>query len=193
MPTSGQAPSFVPIPEPAFIRDANLRHVLRSLRENVMAAFGMKGGSGFLPRAEYVDSGQESKAKSASAAASAASALRVVQCAYDVSAGVGEAGTHYLAATLPAGAVLVRAFCVVETAFSGDLGVELSIKAGTGDDEIDVFEESDLASAWSAGYHASVNVGQSAAGIARAFKAVVTGGDISDGKLRFFAEYASAV
>lgn len=165
--------------------------LVKALRDNIMIAFGEKGGGGFLPRAEYASSVPESRSKiEAAAATNVAASLRVVQCVYDASAGVGGEGTHHLAATLPAGAVLVRAFCVVETGFTGGAGVELAIKAGSGDDEIYVFEESDLASAWSAGYHASVNVGQSASGRARAFKAIVAGGDISAGKLKFFAEYA---
>ena len=191
MAAADPSSAFVPIPDPAFIKDANLRHLVRAIRENVMIAFGKKGAAGFMRRSETASTGQESSAKSASVASAAASALRVVQCSYDVSAGVGGEGTHHLAATLPAGAVLVRAFCVVATGFAGEPGVSLAIKAGSGDDEIDVFPESDLAACWSEGYHASVNVGQSASGRARAFKAIVSGGDASVGKLKFFAEYVA--
>lgn len=182
---------FTPIPDLQFVRDPNLRHLLGSIRTNLRAAYNLTG-EGFATKAELAAvAGRAAASSSTTATAGTAVISRMVSCVYDISTGVGGEGPHYLNAVLPANMLLVRAFCYVLESFTGDPGVLLSIRAGDGADEFDVFPDSALASDWAEGYHASINIGQSAGARARAFKAIVTGGSISAGKLRFYAEYVT--
>jgi hypothetical protein len=185
--------AFIPMPELEFVRDANLRHLLRTMRSNIRAAHGLDGG-GFATKAQLaaLSEGRSKDSRSVSGGASPGASPTMAACFYDASSGVGGEGTHYLNAILPANCVLIRAFCVVQEAFAGTEGATLSIRAGDAEDEIEVFADSLLDPEWAEGYHASNSIGQSARERARAFKAVVSGGDISAGRLKFFAEFVGA-
>ena len=180
---------FLPMTDPAFVRDANLRHLLRTMRANIMAAHGKSGGDGFMPRAEIV-AAAASAGDGGSSGQSTGQIVRFSQCVWDAANGAGIAGTHYLPLILPPRTVLIRAFCIVLDSLVGGGGATASIRAGDGAEEITVFSDSLLASGWAAGYHSTINIGQSAGARARAFKVVVAGGDVSAGRFRFYVEHA---